>query len=176
MKRILSIVIILLISITTVYALRGPVKGRTANRDLQKRSGHAKWAKCIAKDSDLLLQSQAEIEVDVDWFLEPEVRQGVDYLAWSYAYGLQAYADYECYAAVPNDDNQPVKKGTTTGAASVGAYAADFDWWESVDAEEALASCTGWVVVTQKVPMFGEYIVNSRTHSNAYKFHKKGES
>jgi len=169
MKRTFFLLILLLFSVPTLYALRGPVNGRTENRDLQKRAGHENWAKCTAQDSDAPLQSQAVIEVDIDWFWEPECRQGVDYLAWSRAYGLMAYADYECYASVPNDDDG-VYQGTTTGFASVGATAADFDWWASIDAEEALATCTSWVKVTQKMPVGGRYIPIARTYSTAYKF------
>ena len=68
MKSIFSVVVIIsMIGGTSIWAvIRGPEKGRNYNRDLQKRSGHSDWAKCIGLDSDGSIYAGASIKVDVD--------------------------------------------------------------------------------------------------------------
>jgi len=91
MKRILAYVLIFaLLGGTSLWGLRGEENGRTYNRDLQKRSGHANWGRCIAKDSDAIVWTMAWIDVDVDTRSENLQEPGVDYSAvgsaWGWAY------------------------------------------------------------------------------------------
>ena len=180
MKRILAVTfIIAMLAGTSLWALRGPVKGRTHNRDLQKRSGHAEWAKCEGKDKDGVVHSQAYIIVDVDkpWENLPKKphkpqRWGVDYSASGSTWGMAIDGSYTIYASVPNDTDGEYT-GTADGNFSVTAYAQNFDWWEDVDAEEALSSCSGSSSSDTKNSLG---LVLHRTRSEAYKFAQKGES
>ncbi len=177
MKRIFAFTfIIAMLAGTSLWALRGNVRGRNYNRDLQKRSGHSEWAKCIAKDSDGAIRTQAYIEVDVDkpWENLPKKPQkwGVDYVASGTAWGWANDGQWTVYASVPNDTDGE-RSGTADGHFSVGASAQDFDWWADVDAEIALSSCSGSSSAYSKNSLG---MIDHRSRSDAYKFAQKGES
>ena len=172
MKRIFAFTfIIMLLAVTSLFALRGNVRGRNYNRDLQKRSGNPNWARCIGKDSDGAIRSQASIEVDVDKPWEGQY-WGVDYQAYGGAWGWANDGEYTIYASVPNDTDGE-HSGTADGHFSVSANAQDFDWWADVNAEEALSSCSGSGSAYSQNNLG---VVDHRSRSEAFKFARKGES
>lgn len=91
MKRILSFALILsLLGGTTLWALRGPVNGRTYNRDVQELRGlnQTYWVKALGADSDGLLSTNIEVVVDYEYHSEfPYVREGYDYYAYAKVWG-----------------------------------------------------------------------------------------
>ena len=88
MKRILSFALILsLLGGTSLWALRGPVNGRTYNRDTQELRGanQTDWVKAVGADSDGLLSTNIEVVVDYEYFTEaswPPFRKGYYYYAY----------------------------------------------------------------------------------------------
>lgn len=160
MRRILSFAIILaMLGGTSLWALRGPEKGRTYNRDRQKRSGHANWAKAFGADSDGNLSTYASVEVDVDRPL------GVDYSGYANVWGDGSTGSYSLYASVPGDSDSA--SGIVRGDTYRSVSADDFDWGANVNAENALANCSS----------NGEMrIPGHRTRAEAWKFAQKGES
>lgn len=165
MKRILSLALILaMLGGTSLWALRGEEKGRTYNRDRQKRSGHAKWARAFGADSDGSLSTFADIEVDVDTFSERRLR-GVDYSAYANVWGEGTTGSYSIYASVPGDSDST--SGIVSGNTYRSASASDFDWWAYVNAENALTTCSANSEI--RTPGF-------RSRAEAWKFTQKGES
>lgn len=58
-----------MLSVISLWAMRGPEKGRTYNRDRQKRSGHSKWARafCVDSDGNIIPYANIVVDVDVPW-------------------------------------------------------------------------------------------------------------
>ena len=184
MKRILFIVVIISVIGGTSLGdfIRGQVKGRTYNRDLQLRSGHKDWARCIGLDSDGPVNAGASIEVDVDKPLEnlpkkphkPQ-RWGVDYSAYSSISGDGYGGTYSLYADVLGGKSDgDSKSGDSDGETYDSASDDDFDWWDSVDAEEKLSSCTAWG--KNSAESSDETPALHKADAQAWKFSIKGES
>ena len=184
MKRMFSVVVIIsMIGGTSLWAvIRGPVKGRTYNRDLQKRSGNSDWARCVGIDSDGPVSAGASIEVDVDkpWenlLKKPHKPQrwGVDYSASSAVSGTGYGGTYSLYADVPGGKpDGDSKSGDTNGETYDSVSDGDFDWWESVDAEEELSNCTAWGKISGA--SYESTPVLHKVDAQAWKFSNKGES
>lgn len=179
MKRIFSVVVIIaLIGGTSLWAvIRGEEKGRHYNRVLQKRSGHAKWARCLGIDSDGPVSAGASIEVDVDrpWELPKPQRYGVDYSAYSSVSGTGYGGTYSLYADVPGGkDDGDSKGGDADGETYDSASDSDFDWWASVNAENELSSCTAWSQISGASADSSPVL--HKADAQAWKFAVKGES
>ena len=166
--RILACALILsLLGGTSLWAVvRGREKGRNYNRDLQKRSGHANWARCLGADSDGPMLTGASIEVDVDL-------HGVDYSADANVSGTGAHGTYSLYADVPGGSSDS-KSGDAEGYTHRTARSSDFDWWASVNAEDALANCSAHGEISGATSQSDPYLHRSR--AEAWKFPVKGHS
>ncbi len=65
------------------------------------------WVKCKADDSDGTMSAHADIEVDIDYVLEPRI-PGVQYRAYANVSGTGDHGEegtWNCYAYVPNDSD-----------------------------------------------------------------------
>ena len=63
------------------------------------------WVKCNADDSDGVMTAHADIEVDIDYVLEPRI-PGVQYRAYATVSGTGDHGKegtWNCYAYVPNE-------------------------------------------------------------------------
>ena len=68
MKKILSCVLILtLLGTASLWALRGPVDGRTYNRDKNHKGVQNRFGQCQGWDSDGPLTAKAETKVNVEY-------------------------------------------------------------------------------------------------------------
>lgn len=178
MKRIFSVVVIIaLIGTTSLWAvIRGEDKGRYNNRDLQKRSGHANWARCVGLESDGPVSAGASIELDVDrpWELPIPQRYGVDYSAYCSVSGNGTGGTYSLYADVPNGkgDGDPESGDTDGDYIYEDAIDSDFDWWASVDAENVLSSCTAGGEISGASPESDPVL--HKASAQAWKFTVKG--
>lgn len=160
MKKMLSVITILaMLGVTSLWAMRGPEKGRTYNRDAQKRSGHAKWARAYGMDSDGNLSTYASIEVDID------LGWGVDYTAEGSVYGDGSTGSYALYAGVPifSDSASGIVRGDTYRYVKARLYIIR----PNVNAENHLSRCSADTKIS---------IIGHRSHAKARKFKKKGES
>jgi hypothetical protein len=139
MKRILSCFLLTLCVCTSLYALRGPVNGRYYNRDYHKRTINSLYGNINGQDTDTTgmpsLYTTAYTEVDVDWYTEPELRQGIYFYATSTCNGSAPQeeaedcgGDYMVDAWVINK-TPDLKTDTWTGYVIKKAERDDFDWW-----------------------------------------------
>lgn len=107
MKRILSFALVLsLLGGTSLWALRGPVNGRTYNRDVQELRGQNQtyWVKAVGEDADGLLSTNIEVVVDYEYFTEdswPPGRKGYDYYAYAKVWGAGT-GTWSVYTSVPH--------------------------------------------------------------------------
>lgn len=168
LRRIVACVLILaLLGGTSLWAVvRGRERGRNYNRDLQKRSGHANWARCIGLDSDGPMTVSAYIEVDRDL-------HGVDYSAYASVSGTGYHGTYSLYADVPGDDSDS-DSGDVEGYTYSSVSSSDFDWWARVNAEDALANCSAHGEISGATSQSDPYLHRSR--AEAWKFPVKGRS
>ena len=168
LRRIVACVLILaLLGGTSLWAVvRGRERGRNYNRDLQKRSGHANWARCIGLDSDGPMTASAYIEVDQDL-------NGVDYSASASVSGTGHHGTYSLYADVPGGSSDS-KSGDVEGSVSKTARSSDFDWWAYVNAEDDLANCSAHGEISGATSQSDPYLHRSR--AEAWKFPMKGRS
>lgn len=160
MKKMLSVITILaMLGVTSLWAMRGEEKGRTYNRDAQKRSGHAKWARAYGMDSDGNLSTYASIEVDVDF------KWGIVYTAEGSVYGDGSTGSYALYASVPifSDSASGIVRGDTYRYVNARLYTVG----RNINAEDRLSRCSADTKID---------IIGHRSHAKAFKFEKKGES
>lgn len=162
MKRILSCVLVcVLFSGASLWALRGAVNGRTFNRDIQKQSGHERWARAYGADSDGSISTFAEIEVDWEYFTErsyPPLRRGHAYSAYANVWG-EGRGSWSAYASVPGDDDP--RNGLVRGDTYRAVDASNFRWFEGPDALNSLALSNAWSTIS---------VVNHSSRADAYKF------
>ena len=160
MKKMLSVITIFaMLGVTSLWAMRGEEKGRTYNRDAQKRSGHAKWARAYGMDSDGNLTTYASIEVDID------LKWGRHYTAEGTVYGDGSTGSYALYAGVPifSDSASGIVRGDTYRYVKAWLYTVG----RNANAENLLSECSA----DTKISTLGH-----RSHAKALKFAKKGES
>lgn len=174
MRKMLSCTFILtLLGGTSLWAVRGYENGRNYNRDLQKRSGHANWGKCLGLDSDDSLLTGASIEVDNDspWEWPPQ-GYGVDYSAQASVSGTGYGGSYFLYASVPDDSDSA--SGDTEGYTYDFISASYFDWGHHTNAQNALANCSAYGEISGSTSGSDPYLHRSR--AEAWKFSQMGES
>ncbi|MYB95515.1 hypothetical protein F4054_07930 [Candidatus Poribacteria bacterium] len=153
MKRIGFYCLMLIVfSSVSIWALRGPVEGRTYNRDHHWKSPatNRKYAQCQGSDSDGQLNASASSEVDVEERLEiswPPFRRGIAYSASAAISGAAPNSAYNGYwsigAYVPNDAPD-YKSNEWWGWVDEGASASDFAPRDNIDdvvASSELSSC-----------------------------------
>ncbi len=153
MKRIFACTLIFtLLSCISLWALRGPVNGRTYNRDhhWKSPSTNKKYAQCQGSDSDSLLRASASSEVDVETRKElswPPFRRGIAYSATASIGGSAPDSAYNGYwsinAYVPNAT--PDYKSNEWWGWWEDAVAAEYfsprDTVDGVNATSELSSC-----------------------------------
>ena len=172
-KKVLALILTFgLLSSTSLWAVRGYEKGRNYNRDIQKRSGHSKWARCIGGDSDGPMHATAIIQVDVDtiWELQDT---GVEYTAQAVVSGTGAHGTYSAYAYAIGDES-PNISGETNGYTTDNAYAFFFDEDATANAENALSSINAYGKISGATSNSDPYL--HKANAQAFKFSVKGNS
>lgn len=131
------------LSFLLIFALLGSVA--LSYNDHTYSNVKAKWGKHSATDSDGTLSASAWIEVDVDWFTEPDYRRGVDYSAYADISGSADYGSWNLYVYTPTDSDLK-SDSAFHGIAFDQAQASEFDWMSdvtSVYAVDELSRCYG---------------------------------
>lgn len=172
-KKVLAIILAFgLLSSTSLWAVRGYEKGRNYNRDIQKRSGQSKWARCWGGDSDGPMHATAVIQVDVETIWELQ-NPGVEYSASAVVSGTGSHGTYSAHAYAIGDES-PNISGETNGYTTDNADAFFFDEDATVNAEDALSSINSYGKISGATSNSTPHL--HKANAQAFRFSVKGNS